>query len=277
MDHARLTSAGVGAQLAADAAGRLRDRVVVIKIGGAVVADREALRATARDVATLFRLGARPLVVHGAGPQIDATLEALGRPVKRVDGIRVTDEATLEVVEMVLGGRVNQQVVAALGRHALPAVGLTGRDAGWLRAEPVRGRVGRPTTVRMDLPLRLQEHGFIPVIAPLCAAARGRTLNVNADVAAAAIAVAVGACGLSLVTGGGAVRGANGAALEELRVEGIDAAIEAGVIHGGMIPKVEAAATARRGGVRHVHVLGPTELATTGALFGTSGAGTRVR
>ncbi|HJL19711.1 MAG TPA: acetylglutamate kinase [Sandaracinaceae bacterium LLY-WYZ-13_1] len=262
----------------------LRGRVVVIKLGGAVVADDASLAAVAADAALLQRLGARPLVVHGAGPQIDAALAALGRRPRRVDGIRVTDEPTLEVVEMVLGGRVNQRVVAAIGACDTRAVGLTGRDAGWLRARRVRaaagrpdpGLVGAPTRVRVDLPLRLLEDGFVPVVAPLAEDASGRPLNVNADAAAGAVAAALEAHALMLHTDAGGVRGARGEAMPTLSLGALDGLRAAGVIHGGMLPKLAAARRALEAGVRHAWVLPAGPRATTGTLLGRPDRGTRV-
>jgi acetylglutamate kinase len=266
----------------------LRDRTVVLKIGGAVVADDAALETVAADAALLRALGARPLVVHGAGPQIDRTLHALGHVPRRIDGIRITDAPTLEVVEMVLGGRVNQRVVAALGAHTDRAVGLTGRDAGWLRAERVSalrtargaavdpGRVGRPTRVRVDLPRSLLERGFVPVVAPLAADAEGRTLNVNADAAAGAIAAALEAHALMLYTDAGAVRDAAGAPLRHLTPGRVEALRRSGTLHGGMRPKLEAATRALERGVAHAWVLPAAPQAATATLLGRPAAGTRV-
>ncbi len=253
----------------------LLGRVVVLKIGGAVVGDDALLDAAARDVSALARVGARPVVVHGGGPQIDEALRARGEPVERRDGIRRTDAETLEVVEMVLGGKVSPRVVAALGRKGLCAVGLTGRDARWLRADAIAGRVGRPTLVRAELARRLIEHGFVPVVAPLFVDEGGGTLNVNADTAAGAIAAALGAYALVLLTDVDGVRDPDGRTLAELSTRDAQHAVAARVATGGMIPKLEAAVTARRAGVPEVRVLGPRAFAATTALLGGE-HGTRV-
>ncbi|MCA9608170.1 MAG: acetylglutamate kinase [Myxococcales bacterium] len=253
----------------------LRGRVVVIKIGGSVAVDPDRLEATARDVAALVELGARPVVVHGGGPEIDAALRARGRAAARHDGIRATDAEALDVVETVLEGRINPRIVAALGRAGLRAVGLSGRDASWLRGEAVAGRVGRPTVVSGDLARRLVGHGYLPVVAPLFVDAEGHALNVNADTAAGAIAAAIDAFALVLVTDTDGVRGAAGSRLAELPVGAVRDAIDAGVVTDGMIPKLEAACVARRAGVPLVLVIGARRFGATAALLGGQ-SGTRV-
>ncbi|MBX3275004.1 MAG: acetylglutamate kinase [Sandaracinaceae bacterium] len=247
----------------------------MIKIGGAIVADDVALAACAEDVASLARAGARPLVVHGGGPQIDAALRARGAAIAHADGLRATDDVTVEVVEAVLCGPVRARVVAALARRGLVAVGLSGRDAGWLVAEAVQGRVGRPTEVCAELVHRLVERGHVPVVAPVFVNAAGEALNVNADTAAAAIAVAVGAVGLVLVTEVGGVRERGGGSIGELSTSAASAAIAAKVATGGMIPKLDAAIHATRGGVGRVHVVGPRRGELVAALRGAR-RGTRV-
>jgi acetylglutamate kinase len=261
----------------------------VIKYGGHAMVD-EALRDSfARDVVLMKYVGLNPVVVHGGGPQIDEKLSAFGVASERVDGLRVTDDHTMEVVEMVLGGKVNQEIVTLICNHGGRAVGLSGVDDGFIRAERVGemktrsgrsvdpGRVGAVKHVNPDVVRRLVDGGFIPVVAPVAVDAAGRSLNVNADTVAGKVAEAIPARKLVLMTDTEGVRGEDGEVRSSLgRGEVLD--LEArGVIEGGMIPKVRCALDALAAGVRKVHVIdGRTRHAVLLELFTASGIGTEI-
>jgi acetylglutamate kinase len=261
----------------------------VIKYGGHAMIDEKLRDSFARDVVLLKYVGINPVVVHGGGPQIDQTLEALGVVSERVEGLRVTDDETMRVVEMVLGGTVNQEIVSLVANHGGRAVGLTGRDDAFVRADRVTrmktrsgkevdpGRVGRVTQVNPDVVRRLVSGGFIPVIAPLAVDADGAPLNVNADTVAGKIAEAMGARKLVLMTDIPAVRGREGEDRTSLSSAEVDALIDEGVIEGGMIPKVRCAQEALAGGVRKVHIIdGRVQHAVLLEIFTDRGVGTEL-
>ncbi len=194
----------------------------VIKYGGHAMVDPLLRDSFARDIVLMKYVGLNPIVVHGGGPQIDDTLRALGVTSERVDGLRVTDERTMEVVEMVLGGKVNQEIVSLVCNHGGRAVGLSGKDDGFVRADKVErmrtrggelvdpGRVGAVRHVNPDVVRRLVDGGFIPVVAPIAVDAEGRSLNVNADTVAGKVAEALRARKLVLMTDIEGVRGGDG-------------------------------------------------------------------
>jgi acetylglutamate kinase len=268
---------------------RFHGQIIVIKYGGHAMVD-EALRDSfARDVVLLRYVGIRPVVVHGGGPQIDAMLKSLGVESERLDGLRVTDDHTMGVVEMVLGGAINQQIVSLIGRHGGRAVGLTGRDDGFLVAERIEkmktkagrevdpGRVGSVETVRPEVVMRLVESGFIPVIAPIAVDREGRSLNVNADNVAGRVAEALAARKLVLMTDVAGVKDASGKVASSLDAATIARLEEEGVIAGGMIPKVQCALDAVLGGVRKSHIVdGRTRHAVLLELVTDEGIGTEI-
>jgi len=263
---------------------RFLDKTIVIKYGGAAMKDA-ALRASfAVDVVLLKHIGVRPVIVHGGGPQIGATLERLGKHSRFVDGLRVTDDETMDVVEMVLGGKVNREIVELVQRGGGKAVGLTGSDGGMLRVRRRLhegrdiGRVGEVAAVDAGAITAVADAGFVPVIAPIGVDGDGLTYNVNADEAAGAIAQSLGAEKLILLTDVEGVRGADGALLPELSREEARKLIGEGVIRGGMIPKVECCLAALAGGVPRAHVIdGRVVHAVLLEIFTDRGVGTLLR
>jgi acetylglutamate kinase len=261
---------------------------MVIKYGGAAMADASLQESFVRDVVLMKYVGMNPIVVHGGGPQIDEVLRGLGIVPRRVEGLRVTDDATMDVVEMVLAGRINKQLVSLIGRQGGRAVGLSGIDDGLLLAErlpPVQtksgpvdtGRVGSIREVRPAVLSVLVAAGFIPVIAPLGIDRDGHTLNINADTAAGELAAALKAEKFVLMTDTAGVCDRDGKLLQSLTAAEIARLRETEVISGGMIPKVECALAALSGGVGKVHVIdGRVQHAILLEVFTDSGVGTEI-
>ena len=234
---------------------RYAGKSFVIKYGGHAMGDEALSAIFARDIVLLKQVGVHPIVVHGGGPQIGQMLERLSVKSEFVDGLRVTDAATVEVVEMVLSGRINKQIVSAINAAGGTAIGLSGKDADLIKASKLRrtqrdkdsniekvldlGFVGEPTEVDPRILTSLEQTGAIPVIAPIGVGADGETYNINADTAAGAIAEAVGATRLLLLTDVAGVKDAQGDLLSELRPKEIDRLTKEGAISGGMIPKLE--------------------------------------
>ena len=263
--------------------------IFVIKYGGHAMVDPALRDSFASDVVLMKYVGLNPAVVHGGGPQIDETLAELGVSSERVEGLRVTDERTMKVVEMVLGAQINQEIVSLIGNHGGRAVGLTGRDDACVRATKVErmktrsgkevdpGRVGAVSRVNPDVLHRLVEGGFIPVIAPIAVDADGRSLNVNADTVAGKVAEAIGARKLVLMTDIEGVRDAAGKVRSSLRAADIEALQSEGVIQGGMIPKVGCALDALAGGVNKAHIIdGRAKHAVLLEIFTDQGVGTEI-
>ena len=240
---------------------RLMGKTIVIKYGGHAMTD-EALRASfAADVVLLKHIGVRPVIVHGGGPQIGKTLEEMGKQSTFVEGRRVTDAATMEVVEMVLGGRINREIVQLIQQAGGSGVGFTGSDGGMLRVEPKRingqdlGRVGEVTRVDPYIVMAAQDAGFVPVVAPIGVDADGLSHNVNADEAAGALAAALGAEKLILLTDVDGVLDGRSQLISELTTGQCRELIGDGTIKGGMIPKMECCIQALSGGVARTHVV----------------------
>jgi acetylglutamate kinase len=236
---------------------RFLDKTIVIKYGGHAMTDEELRASFAVDVVLLKYIGLRPVIVHGGGPQIERTLERLGIASRFVKGLRVTDDATMEVVEMVLGGTVNREIVELVQRGGGQAIGLTGNDGRMLlvRRREELGRVGEVVAVDAAPIRATTEAGFIPVIAPIGVDAHGATHNVNADEAAGAIARALQAEKLILLTDVEGVKDEGGRLIGQLSEPEAKTLIEAGTIEGGMIPKVECCLDALRGGVNRAHIV----------------------
>jgi acetylglutamate kinase len=256
-----------------------RGRTVVVKIGGRALDDLELRRRFAEDLILLDWVGINVVVVHGGGKQIDAMLARLGIQPRFAGGLRVTDPAVLEVVEMVLGGSLNKELVRLVNHLGGAAVGLTGKDGGMVRARRARGELGLVGDVaqvdRAVIDKLIPD--FIPIIAPLAVGDDGETLNVNADPFAAHIAAALGAEKLVLLTDVPGVAAADGALIASLRAADAAALIAQGVITGGMIPKVENALEAVAHGVRKVHIIdGRLEHALLLEIFTAEGVGTEV-
>jgi acetylglutamate kinase len=244
---------------------RYAGKSFVIKYGGHAMGDDELAQIFARDIVLLKQVGIHPIVVHGGGPQIGKMLERLSVKSEFIDGLRVTDAATVEIVEMVLSGSINKQIVSAICAAGGTAIGLSGKDGNLIRATKLRrtkrdedsniekildlGFVGEPTQINPYVLTSLQQSGAIPVIAPIGAGANGETYNINADTVAGAIAEAVGASRLLLLTDVAGVMDDAGELLTELSVKRIAELRKAGVITGGMIPKLETCVRAVENGV----------------------------
>ena len=260
---------------------RFRGRTVVVKIGGAALEDLSLRKSFAEDIILLDWVGINVVVVHGGGKQISGMLDRLGLKPRFEDGLRVTDEATLEVVEMVLGGKLNQEIVRLVNHLGGRAVGITGKDGGLARArraggEPDLGLVGEVTSFDRSIVDRLIAE-FVPIIAPLAVGEDGGTLNVNADAFASHLAVALGAEKLVLLTDVVGVQGADGELVSTMTEAQARALITDGVISGGMIPKIDNALAAVSGGVHKVHIIdGRIEHAVLLEIFTNEGVGTQV-
>jgi len=262
---------------------RFRDKTIVIKYGGHAMTE-DGLRASfARDVVLLKYIGVRPVLVHGGGPQIAATLARLGKESTFVSGLRVTDDETMEVVEMVLGGRVNQEIVELVNRGGARAVGLTGNDGPMILVRKKLaeghdlGRVGEVVDVD-PAPLRaVADAGFVPVVAPLGVDSDGITYNVNADEVAGALASALEAEKLMLLTDVEGVLDRDGGLLSRLTCDEIKKLISEGTIQGGMIPKVQCCMDAVQSGVHRAHVVDGRVLhAVLLEIFTDGGVGTLI-
>jgi acetylglutamate kinase len=267
-------------------------KIFVIKYGGHAFDDVALRESFARDVLVLSLVGIRPVVVHGGGPQIGDMLKRLGLESRFVEGLRVTDDRTMDVVEMVLGGLINKEIVRLIHRAGGRAVGLSGKDGGLVRARrmaPLRlmrngeevvvdlGRVGDVETVNPEVIDHLIRADFIPVVAPVGADAEGLTLNINGDEMAAKLASALKAEKLVLLTDVQGVVGEGGELLSTLEAGAAERMIERGVIAGGMIPKVRCGMQALHEGVSKVHIVdGRAEHAVLLEIFTDRGVGTQI-
>jgi acetylglutamate kinase len=260
------------------------DKTIVIKYGGAAMVDEQLKASFATDVTLLRFIGLRPVIVHGGGPQIGQMLKRLGKKSTFVDGMRVTDAETMEVVEMVLGGRVNAEIVSLVGRSGGRAVGLTGKDSGLMRVRRLSGaggedlgHVGTPEHVDPAVLTTMTGNGLIPVVAPIAVDEAGQTLNVNADVAAGALAEALQAEKLILLTDVEGVLDKDQKLFAALTVSEAQEAVASGTVQGGMIPKLECCMRAASRGVRHAHIIdGRVPHAILLEIFTDGGVGTRV-
>ncbi len=268
-------------------------KTVVIKYGGHAMVDEGLKRDFANDITLLKVIGLNPVVVHGGGPQINEVLLAMGITSTFIRGMRYTDDATMDVVEMVLGGKVNKDIVARINREGGKAVGLTGKDAGLITADKMKifhtidentpreiidpGMVGNVTHINPAILHTLTDHGFIPIIAPVGIGKNGETYNINADVVASKIASALNAERLILVTDVDGVLDSDKKLVSSLDEKEINGMIANGNIIGGMIPKVECALEALRNGVKKAHIInGKIPHAVLLELFTDSGIGTQV-
>ena len=260
---------------------RYSDAIVVIKLGGHAMTSDEAMDSFARDVVLMRQVGINPVIVHGGGPMINALLDKLEIKSDFVNGKRVTDAATMEVVEMVLSGTVNKRIVQAINKQGGRAVGLSGKDANLVvcnPADPELGLVGNPSEINPEVIRTLFENDLIPVIAPLGAGRNGETFNINGDTVAGAIAGALSADRLLLLTDVSGVKNADGDVLTEMNSDQIREMTASGVIAGGMIPKTETALAALEEGVKAVVILdGRAPNACLLELFTEHGAGSIIR
>ena len=264
---------------------------IVIKYGGAAMVDDALKHSFARDVALMKLVGMRPVVVHGGGPQIGAVLERLRIETRFVDGMRVTDAATMDVVEMVLGGLVNKEIVSLIQAAGGRAVGVTGKDDGLIRARKITrthdaapapelidlGHVGEVEAVHGQLLATLQGGDFIPVIAPIGVGDDGASYNINADFVASAVAAHLAADKLILLTDTAGILDADGATVATATRADVEAMVAAGAIRGGMLPKARCALDAMAGGVRQAQIVdGRTPHALLLELFTDLGVGTQI-
>ena len=260
---------------------RYAGATVVIKLGGHAMGSDEAMRSFARDVVLMRQVGLNPVVVHGGGPMINAMLDKLGIESTFVNGKRVTDQATMDVVEMVLSGTVNSRLVQAISEEGGKAVGLSGKDANLMicdQTDPALGLVGTPAEIDVTILRDLEQAQAIPVIAPLGMGRSRETYNINGDTVAGAIAGALKADRLLLLTDVSGVKNKDGEVLTEIDAAHIAGLIADGTIAGGMIPKTETATAAIAQGVRGVVILdGRVDNAVLLELFTDHGAGSLIR
>jgi acetylglutamate kinase len=273
---------------------RYDDQIVVVKYGGHAMGEEETALRFGRDIALLEQVGVNPVVVHGGGPQINAMLKRLNVQSTFVQGLRVTDEAMLDVVEMVLAGPVNKQVAEAITRAGAMAVGISGKDGGLVRARRVTrtvrdpgsnleqvldlGFVGEPESIDTKVLKLMIGADIVPVIAPVGIGANGQTYNINADTVAGAIAGALGAERLLVLTDVAGVKGPDGVLIPEMTVAQVKAGIAEGWINAGMIPKVETCIYAIEQGVKGAVILdGRVPHAVLRELFTDGGAGTLIK
>lgn len=254
---------------------------VVVKLGGHAMSDAHAMERFARDIVLMKQCNVHPVIVHGGGPQIDQMLERLAIKSSFVRGKRVTDAETVEIVEMVLSGRINKAICQAISAQGGKAVGLSGKDANLMICEPddpQLGFVGKPVEINPELLRTFISNSFIPVVAPIGVGRNGETFNVNGDTAAGAIAAAMKADRLLLLTDVSGVKNAQGEVLTQLSSADVRDLTASGVISGGMIPKTETALDALAGGARAVVILdGRAPHACLLELFTAHGAGTLIR
>ena len=265
-----------------------RGKTVVIKYGGAAMERADLKEPFALDVVLLQLIGFKPVIVHGGGPQIGAMMKRLGKEPRFVGGMRVTDEETIEIVEMVLVGKINKEIVGLINHHGGKAVGVSGKDAGLLRARrrPHRlpsgeevdiGLVGEVEAVNTESIRLLDDNGFIPVIAPVGVGAAGETYNINADLVAGEIAAALGAEKLVHLTDVQGILGRDGTLISTLSRKEAARLMAAGVIDGGMLPKVESSLRALEGGTAKAHIIdGRVPHAILLELFTREGIGTEI-
>jgi len=262
---------------------RFYDQTIVIKYGGSAMTEPDLRASFAVDVVLLKYIGLRPVIVHGGGPQIAETLVRLGIESSFVDGLRVTDDATMEVVEMVLGGKVNPEIVALVEQGGGRAIGLTGGDGGMIQVtkrlheDRDLGRVGEVVSVDPAAIAAVAEAGFVPVIAPIGVDADGVTHNVNADEAAGAVARALHAEKFILLTDVEGVKDAQGRVISRLGVEEARKLIEVGTVREGMIPKIRCCIEALEDGVSSATILDGRVLhAVLLEIFTDGGVGTLI-
>jgi acetylglutamate kinase len=241
-------------------------KTLVIKYGGAAMEQADLKEQFAKDVLLLRLVGIRPVIVHGGGPQIGALMKRLGKEPRFVGGMRVTDEETMEIVEMVLVGKINKEIVGLINLHGGRAVGLSGKDGTLIRAHKRLhrtadgtmadiGLVGEVDAVNPEVIRLLEEDGFIPVIAPVGVGSHGETYNINADLVAGDVAAALGAEKLIHLTDVQGIKDGDGRHVSTLTKQEAERLIKAGVIDGGMLPKVESSLRALAGGAQKAHII----------------------
>jgi acetylglutamate kinase len=272
---------------------RYHGSTLVIKYGGNAMVDEDLQNAFARDIVLLKLVGMNPVVVHGGGPQIGQLLDRLAIPTRFVEGMRVTDAQTMDVVEMVLGGLVNQSIVSLINTHGGRAVGITGKDGDLIRARKLTrrkldpalaapeiidiGHVGEVAAVNVNVITALTASNFIPVIAPIGVGEQGESYNINADLVAGCLAAALRAEKLILLTNQPGILDRAGATLATLTASAVDALVADGTIHSGMLPKTDCALEALRNGVKSVQIIdGTIAHSLLVEIFTDAGIGTKI-
>ena len=270
---------------------KFHGQTVVIKYGGNAMIDEQLKNNFARDVVLMKLVGINPIIVHGGGPQIGDLLHKLGIESKFVSGMRITDADTMDVVQMVLGGLVNKEIVSLINTHGGRAVGITGKDGGLLKAQKLSthtvdkdteefidiGQVGEVTEVNVDVLETLTESQFIPVIAPIGVGGDGESYNINADIVAGKVAEALVASKLVLLTNTPGILDAEQNTLSGLSKADVESLISEGIINEGMLPKVECALSAVSSGVQSVQIIdGRVPHALLLEIFTDSGVGTQI-
>ena len=266
----------------------LDSKTVVIKFGGNAMVDEALKSSFAQDIVLLKQVGVNPVIVHGGGPQIGNLLKQIGKESQFIEGMRVTDNETMDVVEMVLGGLVNKQIVALINRHGGRAVGLTGKDGAMIRARKMKlakanenqdlGQVGEVDQIDPAVVKMLDDDDFIPVIAPIGVGPDGSSYNINADLVAGKLASVLAAEKLLLLTNTPGVLDPDGELLTGLGVAETDDLIAQGVIHGGMLPKVTCALDAVKSGVKTSQIIdGRVRHSVLLELLTDSGVGTLIK
>ncbi|MCL5878626.1 MAG: acetylglutamate kinase [Deltaproteobacteria bacterium] len=262
-------------------------KTFVFKFGGHAMLDEQLKNNFARDIILMWYIGLKPVVVHGGGPQIDDLLKQLGKESKFIDGLRVTDEKTMDVVEMVLVGKINKEIVGLINHLGGKAVGISGKDGKLLIAKMVEmksresgdildmGRTGDIVSADTKIIRTLELNHFIPVIAPVAVGDDGRAFNVNADVAAAKIASSLKAEKLIMLTDVDGVLDKSGKLLPDIKSQDVEGLISSGVIKGGMIPKVRFAVDALKHGVKKCHII-DGRIAVLLEIFTPEGVGTEI-
>jgi acetylglutamate kinase len=288
------TTAALKAQILAEALPYIRrfhGKTIVVKYGGSAMTEAALQKSFAHDVVLLKLVGMNPVVVHGGGPQIESVLGRLGKKGEFVQGMRVTDAETMDVVEMVLGGTVNKEIVTLINQAGGRAVGLTGKDGGFIRAKKLLvgsdanpdekldiGQVGEVDAIDPDVISSLENSGFIPVVAPIGVGKNGESYNINSDLVAGKLAEVLKAEKLVLLTNTPGVLDKNGKLLTGLTPKRIDELVAEGTLSGGMLPKIASALDAARGGVKSVHIIdGRVEHALLLEILTDEGVGTLIR
>lgn len=272
---------------------RFNGKTIVIKYGGNAMVDDQLKNGFARDVVLMKSVGMNPVVVHGGGPQIGDLLSRIGKESKFVEGMRVTDSETMDVVEMVLGGQVNKEIVNLINRNGGSAVGLTGKDGDLIRAKKMIfkradpemeapeiidiGHVGEVESIDTSVVDVLVQGNFIPVIAPIGVGKDGQSYNINADLVAGKMAEILAAEKLIMLTNAAGLLNAKGEVLTGLSTDDVDKLVDEGVIHSGMLPKIHAALDAVNNGVKAAHIIdGRVEHAVLLEVFTDEGVGTLI-
>ena len=273
---------------------RFQGKTIVIKYGGNAMTDEKLKRGFARDIVLMKLVGMNPVVVHGGGPQIGNMLKQIGKESHFVDGMRVTDNETMDIVEMVLGGQVNKEIVSMINQHGGHAVGLTGKDGDMIRASKLTferqapemntpeiidiGHVGEVSSIDPSVVNMLVKGNFIPVIAPIGVGEDGQSYNINADLVAGKMAITLNAEKLILLTNTEGVLDSDGSLLTGLKAKQVEDLIDEGIIHGGMLPKIHCALDAVHAGVKTAQIIdGRMEHAVLLEVLTDEGVGTLIK